>query len=115
MSTENTVPVDAHGFGWVPVDVVIVNVTLAVATVVLSEAARLAVGGEHPPQPRHVAVEHLARPLRRALAPHPVGEAVDGNHAVGVHEQRGQHAPLPGGADVHGAAVGPHLDVAQEP
>src|SRR2546429_542908 len=66
------------------------------------------------PQPREVAVAGASGPLRRAVAPDPVEELLDRYRLVGVHEERGQHAPLPVVPDLDAPAAGAYLDVSED-
>jgi hypothetical protein len=72
-------------------------------------------GGQIPPQPRQVAVEHFPGPLRWAIRPDAVHQLLDRHAAVGIHQQRGQHAALPGRSDVQDAVVDVGLDLAEQP
>jgi len=71
--------------------------------------------GEDLPEPGQVAGQRRAGPLRQPLGPHALDELVGRHHPVRVDQQRGQHAPLPGVAEVDGATVDTGLDAAEQP
>lgn len=71
--------------------------------------------GEGGAEPGQVAVEGVTGAPRRVVAPHPVDELVDRERAVDLHQQGGQHTPLPGVPEVEGPTADDRLDAAQQP
>ncbi len=64
-------------------------------------------------EPGQIAVESAPETRRWLLAPHPLAETVHRDDAVGVDQQRGEDAALPGMAEIGPLLAHPHLDVAQ--
>ena len=69
--------------------------------------------GEQLAQPRQVAGQRVACPVRSVVRPHPVDQLVRRNRSVHVDQQRRQHTPLAGVADVQPLPVEAGLDVAE--
>ncbi|MDQ0846110.1 hypothetical protein QFZ68_005790 [Streptomyces sp. V1I6] len=70
---------------------------------------------KRPPQPRHIAVERLPRPLRLPVAPYPVHELIDRHRAARVHQQGGQHGPLTKRPQLYEPSADVRLDAAEQP
>ena len=70
-----------------------------------ARGARGTVGFEHPPQGRDVDLHVLAVARRHLLAPHTLGQPVEGHRHVGPQRQLGQHPSLLGATDVEGPPV----------
>jgi hypothetical protein len=49
---------------------------------------------QHPPQPRHVGIQHIAGVAWQLVAPHPGQQLIDLDRLPWRRCQRGQHAPL---------------------
>ena len=95
--------VQVHGIGLDPEDV-------SPRTAAQVGAADI---GQHGPQPGQIAVQRLQTPLRRVLAPDPVGQLVHRHRLVRVDEQGGEYAPLPGRTQLDEPAADASLDVTE--
>ena len=67
------------------------------------------------PKTRQVVVQGPACPQRRMIRPDTFDDPVDRHHAVGLHEQHRQHAPLPSMPNIHQGVIEPNLNLTEHP